>query len=69
MFRSYDEIDATSTAPLKYLHAVTLEGLRIFPPLPLALPRIVPQGGDTVDGHFVPGGVGVSVHKRLHTVH
>lgn len=56
-FPSYDLINATSTAPMKYLKAVILEGLRIYPPLPFALPRVVPDGGDTVDGHFIPGGV------------
>lgn len=59
-FQSYEEIDATSTAPLKYLKAVVLEGLRIYPPLPFALPRVVPNGGDTVDGHFLPKGTVVS---------
>ncbi|KAI1380476.1 benzoate 4-monooxygenase cytochrome P450 [Hypoxylon crocopeplum] len=29
-------------------------------PLPFALPRVVPEGGDTVDGHFLPGGMTVS---------
>lgn len=56
-FKSYNEIDAQSTAPLKYVHAVALEGLRMYPPLPFALPRVVPEGGDLVDGRFVPGGV------------
>jgi hypothetical protein len=56
-FNSYDDINATSTARLRYLHAVCLEALRIFPPLPLGLPRVVPQGGAIVDGMFVPGGV------------
>ena len=56
-FASYDEINAASTAKLRYLNAVALEGLRIFPPLPLALPRVVPEGGDTVAGHFLPAGV------------
>ncbi|KAK4866743.1 hypothetical protein LT330_007906 [Penicillium expansum] len=59
-FASYEEITASSTLQLKYLHAVILEGLRIYPPLPLALPRIVPQGGDTVDGHFLLQGTIVS---------
>lgn len=27
------------------------------PPLPFALPRVVPVGGSTVDGHYLPGGV------------
>ena len=57
-FSSYDQIDATSTIPLKYLHAVALEGMRIYAPLPFALPRVVPEGGDTVEGHFLPAGVG-----------
>ena len=56
-FKAYEDINAASTAPLKYLHAVALEGLRMYPPLPFALPRVVPPGGDTVDGHFLPAGV------------
>ena len=56
-FKSYDQINAASTARLAYLNAVVLEGLRIFPPVPFALPRVVPVGGDIVDGHFVPEGV------------
>lgn len=56
-FKTYHEINANSTANLKYLHAVALEGMRMYPPLPFALPRVVPEGGDTVDGHFLPAGV------------
>ena len=56
-FTSYSDINATSTASLEYMNAVILEGLRIHPPLPFALPRVVPKGGDTVDGHFLPAGV------------
>lgn len=56
-FSSYGQISASSTAPLKYLQAVALEGMRIYPPLPFALPRVVPQGGDTVCGHVLPAGV------------
>ncbi|KAL4978762.1 benzoate 4-monooxygenase cytochrome P450 [Aspergillus desertorum] len=61
-FHAYDEINALSTSPLKYLQAVILEGLRIYPPLPFALPRVVPEGGDTVDGHFLPAGTIVSTN-------
>ncbi len=56
-FQSYGDITAASTEPLKYMRAVILEGLRIYPPLPFALPRLVPEGGDTVDSHFLPAGV------------
>lgn len=56
-FESYGDIDAGSTASLKYLKAVAQEAMRIYPPLPFALPRVVPKGGATVDGNFLPGGV------------
>lgn len=59
-FKSYDEINGTSTQSLKYLNAVALEAMRIYPPLPFALPRVVPLGGDTVEGHFLPEGVSIS---------
>jgi cytochrome P450 len=46
---------------LPYLTAVIEEGLRIFPSAPIPFVRTVPKGGDTVDGHFIPGGTTVSV--------
>lgn len=63
-FGSYADISSASTLPLKYMRAVILEGLRVYPPLPFALPRVVPQGGDTVDGHFLPAGVSMG-HKEI----
>ncbi|KAI1328958.1 cytochrome P450 [Xylariaceae sp. FL0255] len=62
-FRSYAEINAKSSIPLKYLNAVIHEGMRIYSPLPFALPSVVPEGGDTVDGHFIPSGVTVSTAR------
>ncbi len=56
-FESYADITYLSTASLPYLRAVILEGLRIYPPAPFGPPRVVPEGGDTVDGHFLPQGV------------
>jgi cytochrome P450 len=44
---------------MKYLQACLDEGLRIFPPVPVTLPRIVPSGGDVVCGKLVPEGVSV----------
>ncbi|KAL4922538.1 cytochrome P450 [Aspergillus aurantiobrunneus] len=61
-FASYDEINGQSTSSLKYLHAVCLEALRIFPPLALGLPRVVPDDGEMIDGHFVPGKTIVSTN-------
>ncbi|KAK3343539.1 benzoate 4-monooxygenase cytochrome P450 [Lasiosphaeria hispida] len=59
-FKTYSDIGSKSTLDLPYLGAVIQEGLRIYPPLPIALPRVVPEGGDTVDGHPLPAGVIVS---------
>ena len=56
-FTDYSKINSKSTLDLPYLDAVILEGLRVYPPLPFALPRVVPEGGDTVDGHHLPAGV------------
>ncbi|CEJ92627.1 hypothetical protein VHEMI08265 [[Torrubiella] hemipterigena] len=61
-FQSYNDITAASAAPLKYLHAVCLEAMRVFPPLPLGLPRDVPPEGSTIDSVYVPGGVTVSTN-------
>jgi cytochrome P450 len=59
-FSSYQAINSANTASLRYLNAVCLEGMRIYPPLPFALPRIVSEKGCTVDGHFVPPKVSIS---------
>ncbi|CAI7653228.1 unnamed protein product [Penicillium pancosmium] len=53
-FKSDKDINGHSTSSLKYLHAVCLEALRIFPPLALGLPRVVPEAGGFIDGQFVP---------------
>ncbi|KAK1977249.1 cytochrome P450 monooxygenase-like protein [Colletotrichum cereale] len=59
-FARYEDINAATAAPLKYLKAVAQEAMRVYPPLPFALPRVVPNGGCTIDGHFVPGRTVVS---------
>ena len=56
-FTCYQNINATAMSQMKYLHATVLEAMRMYPPLPLALPRVVPDGGDTVDGMFIPEAV------------
>ena len=66
-FIKYEDIRATEASRLKYLRAVIQEGLRIYPPLPLGLPRVVPEGGDTVDGHLLPAGVSLTRKRQRHT--
>ena len=58
-FTSYEEITAAKANSLKYLRAVAQEAMRVYPPLPFALPRVVPRNGSTVDGHFLPAGVSI----------
>lgn len=61
VFTSYAAISDTSTRSLRYLNAVCLEAMRMYAPLPFSLPRVVPEGGDSVDGHFLPEGVGIGL--------
>ncbi len=63
-FQSYNDICSQSTLPLRYLKAVILAGLRIYPPLPFALPWVVPEGGDTVDGIYLLAGVSSIRYNR-----
>lgn len=65
-FTRYEEIDSASTIPLKYLKAVAQEAMRIYPPLPFALPRVVPEPGCHVDGQFLPGGVRILLFFPSH---
>ncbi|KAE8552784.1 hypothetical protein TMatcc_007829 [Talaromyces marneffei ATCC 18224] len=59
-FRSYEDIDFQGLRHFPYLNAALEESLRIYPPAPGTLPRIVPKGGAFIDGEFIPEGVSVS---------
>ena len=56
-FEREEDITIDATTKLPYLEAVINEGLRICNPIPGGLPRVVPKGGDTYNGIFLPGGV------------
>lgn len=58
-FTNQNEITDNSTKSLPYLCSVIEEALRIFPPLPINLPRESP--GAAIDGHFIPKGVRSSI--------
>ncbi|OQE43268.1 hypothetical protein PENCOP_c003G06155 [Penicillium coprophilum] len=60
-FQTEDEITIATCNQLGYLQAVLTEALRLYPPAPSPLPRIVKGHGDMIAGHWVPGGTIVSV--------
>ncbi|KAJ3579139.1 hypothetical protein NPX13_g1417 [Xylaria arbuscula] len=62
-FRHGDEITLENIAPLRYLNACIREGMRVFPPIPSGLPRIIAEGGNSILGRWVPEGTRVSVHQ------
>jgi cytochrome P450 len=47
---------------LPYLQACMKEGLRMFPPITALRERVVPVGGDTVQGHFLPAGTCIGLN-------
>jgi cytochrome P450 len=56
-FNSLSEIRLTSLVDLPYLNAVLTETMRVYPPIPSMLPRIVPKGGAIINDKFVPENV------------
>lgn len=62
-FASRSDMNARRLAELPYFNAVIEESLRIFPPVPQGLPRVVSNGGRSICGHWVAAGTIVSVHS------
>jgi len=56
-FKREQDITIDACNGLPYLKAVLNEGLRMCNPIPGGLPRVVPPGGDTYSGVYLPGGV------------
>ncbi|KAM3560310.1 hypothetical protein ARSEF4850_003728 [Beauveria asiatica] len=52
----HDPISWREIRQLPYLQAVIKEGLRMWPPVSGLGFKLVPPGGEHIDGHFVPGG-------------
>jgi cytochrome P450 len=63
-FASADEITVERANKLEYMVACMQEGLRRYPPVPTGFPRVVPGAGDTISGHFIPGGTAVYVSQH-----
>jgi hypothetical protein len=62
-FKSDDEITMTAVNGLPYLLACLNEALRMYPPVPTGLPRIVPDGFGPIAGHIVPVNVRITTSR------
>jgi cytochrome P450 len=62
-FPEKEDMTMASLARLEWLNACLEEGLRIYPPVPVGLPRVTPAQGAVVSGMEVPGGTLVSLHQ------
>ncbi|KAI9155119.1 Cytochrome P450 monooxygenase 1 [Paramyrothecium foliicola] len=60
-FNANEEITLNSVSNLPYMLACLNETLRLYPPVPIGLPRVSPAGGSMVLGQHVPAGTIVSV--------
>lgn len=61
-FASETDITMSAVANLPFLAAVIEESFRIYSPFVTSLTRVVPKGGDTIAGEYVPEGVCLPFH-------
>lgn len=57
-FKNDNEITVETVNQLEFMLACLDEAMRLFPPVPIGLPRIVPSQGRSISGNFIPGNVG-----------
>ena len=63
-FASDADMTMEQLAALPYLSACIKEDFRIYPPVPLGLPRLTPQDGSTVVGQYVPPGTIIMIPQH-----
>lgn len=61
-FVSDEEITVSRLVGLANLNACLEESLRMYPPVPIGLPRIVPPEGKRICGEAIPGSVSLSIY-------
>lgn len=60
-FARTEDLTLEAAARRIYMEAVLKEGLRMYPPLPTTLPRIVASGGASIAGQYVPEGTSIGI--------
>ncbi|KAH7013966.1 cytochrome P450 [Ilyonectria destructans] len=61
VFKSESEIDLFSVQKLPYMLAVLDEAMRVYPPVPTAIPRTTPPSGNMILGEYLPGNVKLGI--------
>ncbi|KAL5611271.1 hypothetical protein FOBRF1_007388 [Fusarium oxysporum] len=61
VFKSESEIDLFSVQKLPYMLAVLDEAMRVYPPVPSAIPRTTPPSGNMVLGEYLPGNIKLGI--------
>jgi cytochrome P450 len=67
VFQLPDNFSDSDLESLQILNATLQETLRLYCAVPGTLPRVVPQGGTTIGGYFVPEGI--TVGTQAYTMH
>jgi cytochrome P450 len=66
-FKSEADITISGVNSLKYQNAVISESMRLSPPGPETMRRVVNPGGNTICGDLIPAGVCTTINSlKLH---
>lgn len=61
-FQTVEDMTFEGLAKCRYLTACLKEALRVYPPVPIGSPRVIPEGGQLILGKWIPADTRVSVH-------
>lgn len=62
-----DDVSWDKVRNLAFLEATIFEAMRLYPPSPASQQRVVPAGGATIDGYYLPAGTTAAVAPWVST--